>query len=188
MISQSGSRRTPRAASRSRPRPRPARDSPQEGAPRHARLLLSDNIAPCVRRPLRSQALRAGSRDEIGRTYPHAKATGAKTALVNAPSPTIRERYMHSASWFAPAELFDKIARSPGLDADASKPSPNSRVKSAQQQVRPEIPTNQDLSLTPSSAPPPKILLASSTHTPEESLIAKTWLKLSARHPRAQLS
>ncbi len=154
------------------------------------------DFAPCVAKTLsllKPSALVIFETEIWPNMIRMAKASGAKTALVNARvSDKSVKGYMRFRFVFGPLlELFDKICAQSGLDAERLKaispklsPEVCGNIKFDQ-----EIPTKfKDLSLDAFLGPGPrKILLASSTHTPEESLIAKTWLKLSARHPELKL-
>ncbi len=121
-----------------------------------------------------------------------AKARGAKTALVNARiSDRSAPRYSRFKVFFGPVlELFDRIcvqtakdkerflAVSPRLDVEIC-----GNIKFDQ-----ELPASfKDLGLKSLFGEGSSVLLAASTHSPEEALIAKAWLKAKQSHPELKL-
>ena len=154
------------------------------------------DFAPCVARTLgllKPSALIIFETEIWPNMIRMARASGAKTALVNARiSDKSVKGYVRFRIFFGPLlELFDKICVQTATDAE--------RMKAISPKLQPEICGNikfdQEL---PSQfkdfgfdrifgASPRKILIAASTHTPEEKLIAETWLKLSKLHPELKL-
>ena len=154
------------------------------------------DFAPCVARALwllKPSALVIFETEIWPNMIRMAKASGAKTALVNARiSDKSVKGYVRFRAFFGPLlGLFDSICVQTATDAE--------RMKAISPKLNPEIcgnikfdqelPTSfKDLGLDfVFGTAPRKILLAASTHTPEESLIASTWLKLSKSHPELKL-
>lgn len=154
------------------------------------------DFAPCVARTLgllKPSALVIFETEIWPNMIRMAKASGARTALVNARiSDKSVKGYVRFRVLFGPLlELFDCLCVQTATDAE--------RMKAISPKLKPEICGNmkfdqelpskfKELGLDAVFGPEPrKMLLAASTHTPEERLIAETWLKLSKAHPGLKL-
>ncbi len=154
------------------------------------------DFAPCVARVLgllKPSALVIFETEIWPNMIRMAKASGAKTALVNARiSDKSVKGYVRVRVVFGPLlELFDTICVQTAADAE--------RMKAISPKLKPEVCGNikfdqelpssfKDFELDKVFGPAPrKILIAASTHTPEEKLIAETWQSLAKRHPELKL-